>query len=435
MRSRTQIIYIWLLLVPFLALIEIGFGILELVANKGLYLGGSFINSGPSACFLACTVPLTIRMYRGKRNKIIRDIALLICVGDAILIPLSLSRTAIIALVVALAISFFPELKVYGSKKALRKRHVVMTIVITAVFATALVMLKPASAFGRFFIWKVTLSLFSQIPFDGVGWEFIESTYNNAQEAYFQAHPNSELEMSIAGSTNYLFNDFLSCAIAYGIYGVVISVAMFIAAVTLTMKHRQWEMLAGVCSFGVVMCGSYPLSCPQFIILGFMLWAGVFMLFSSKIISTVMILLSTGVFYILLQNIKDNNEYGRWLYSAIAWHEQGKYEDSNRILIEYLGPRVADVRILYLIGRNYQAMGQVDSAEYYYMRSILRVPSRHYPHYLLMNLYRETNRDSLALKEAAYLLEQPPKVQSQAIEDMKLEAASYIHYLDSYCDD
>ena len=80
-------------------------------------------------------------------------------------------------------------------------------------------------------------------------------------------------------------------------------------------------------------------------------------------------------------------------------------------------------------------MGQVDSAEYYYMRSILRVPSRHYPHYLLMNLYRETNRDSLALKEAAYLLEQPPKVQSQAIEDMKLEAASYIHYLDSYCDD
>ncbi|GFI05890.1 hypothetical protein IMSAGC006_00619 [Muribaculaceae bacterium] len=52
-----------------------------------------------------------------------------------------------------------------------------------------------------------------------------------------------------------------------------------------------------------------------------------------------------------------------------------------------------------------------------------------------MNLYRETNRDSLALKEAAYLLEQPPKVQSQAIEDMKLEAASYIHYLDSYCDD
>lgn len=61
--------------------------------------------------------------------------------------------------------------------------------------------------------------------------------------------------------------------------------------------------------------------------------------------------------------------------------------------------------------------------------------SRHYPHYLLMNLYRETNRDSLALKEAAYLLEQPPKVQSQAIEDMKLEAASYIHYLDSYCDD
>ena len=37
MRSRTQIIYIWLLLVPFLALIEIGFGILELVANKGLY--------------------------------------------------------------------------------------------------------------------------------------------------------------------------------------------------------------------------------------------------------------------------------------------------------------------------------------------------------------------------------------------------------------
>ena len=51
---------------------------------------------------------------------------------SAILIPLSLSRTAIIALVVALAISFFPELKVYGSKKALRKRHVVMTIVITA---------------------------------------------------------------------------------------------------------------------------------------------------------------------------------------------------------------------------------------------------------------------------------------------------------------
>lgn len=80
--------------------------------------------------------------------------------------------------------------------------------------------------------------------------------------------------------------------------------------------------------------------------------------------------------------------------------------------------------ILNIIGKNYQALGNADSAEYYFLKSTFRCPNRMYPHYLLMKLYSDSaSYDILKCRnEAIGLLNMDVKIESSATRDMKREA-------------
>ena len=80
--------------------------------------------------------------------------------------------------------------------------------------------------------------------------------------------------------------------------------------------------------------------------------------------------------------------------------------------------------ILNIIGKNYQALGMSDSAEYYLRKSVNRCPNRLYPHYLLMLLYRDSmsyERDKM-IREAKILITQKEKIASPAVEEMQQKA-------------
>ena len=110
-------------------------------------------------------------------------------------------------------------------------------------------------------------------------------------------------------------------------------------------------------------------------------------------------------------------EYGH------ALHKLHEPELSNRVLKEALKVS-GDPMILNVIGKNEQEMKHYESAEYWFMRAVHRLPGRIYPYYLLANLYADPSfyrRDKLE-RMVQTVLEKEPKIQSTAIKQMRRKA-------------
>lgn len=417
--------YTLLLAILIALLVEAGICIYDLILSGGINATGTFINSGPCACYIACSFPGILLLLQLTSNKLIKIASYAAAIFAVIFIPLTLSRTALIALFSTISIICLSNKQLPIAKK----RPLIFTIFILGVVILAGItfFFKSASAFGRLFIWKIACRTILRIPLHGVGWEFVGSTYNETQEEYIQDGHASIYEEYIADSISYIFNDFITCLIAYGLLGLVLTILLFGLLFYISVRSRQPYLFATVCSLLITMCGSYPMQCYQFII-----FTIIVILFACTYIEKTRNSITISIIYCTLlcthlTNIPDSNNYGYIFHKAIVLHNQGKYADSNEVLIDYLYPRVTDVRVLYLIGNNYKSIGEYSSAKYYYDKSSYRVPARHYPHYLLMKLYLEQGQIELAKKEAKILLEKKPKVLTKAIEEMRYEAASFIH--------
>jgi tetratricopeptide (TPR) repeat protein len=73
------------------------------------------------------------------------------------------------------------------------------------------------------------------------------------------------------------------------------------------------------------------------------------------------------------------------------------------------------------MGKNYQSLLQYELAEQSFKKASNLVPNRLYPHYLLAKLYHEIGLNEKAQVEANIVLTKKPKVDSQAIEEMREE--------------
>jgi tetratricopeptide (TPR) repeat protein len=77
------------------------------------------------------------------------------------------------------------------------------------------------------------------------------------------------------------------------------------------------------------------------------------------------------------------------------------------------------------MGNNYKEMGDYEKAEKMYISASQIVPNRHYPLYLLMNLYEESGQTKKAKAIADVLLKKPVKIPSTAIRKMQEEAKKF----------
>ena len=108
-------------------------------------------------------------------------------------------------------------------------------------------------------------------------------------------------------------------------------------------------------------------------------------------------------------------EYGR----SLSQSEQP--EKSNEVL-QQAAKISCDPMLYNIMGKNCQAMKEYDKAEEYLLKSTHIVPNRLYPFYLLMKLYIETGDEKKARETAGIVLTKEPKVQSQAVREMREEA-------------
>lgn len=352
---------------------------------------------------------------------------------------------------------------------------------LTATFAGAgAYLMKKESADGRVLMWKIATHAVSENP-SGVGWYQVAGAYGDAQERYFASGKGSANEAMVAGSPEYVFNEYLQVALAWGVPAMLLFIALIVAGIWLACRTRSGAPAGALVAFAVFAFASYPL---QFAIFRWSLAALLFAAFISALPagkkSMILIGLSAPAASVALfamqhadnEMKKASDEYNlnaKFLYSAgasrqyiekvkqltgsetltlddtnhtgellkkmpgfmfdygRALHLEHHYDESNYIL-EHAMKISSDPMILNLIAKNYMAKGDNAAAEKWLRRSINRLPSRMYPHYLLCRLYA-TDRghyEGRLRQEVEIIRSMPVKVKSPAVETMRKEVKNLL---------
>ena len=441
-------------------------------SNHSLYaLTGSFYNPGPYSGFLAMCFPVCLHEWLKRGKTVGGYIALGVLLLMLCVLPAGMSRSAWLAAGIASAYIGWMHYK----KKITAgiRKHKILTI--GAVIALFFVLggaylLKKDSADGRLLIWKVAVQAIGEKPLTGYGWDYMAGAYGEAQEKYFSKGEYTKQEEHVAGSPEYVFNEYLQAAMAWGVPVLCVILLLVITAMAGHQLSGNYGLFGSMLSLAVFSFSSYPFQFPLFVaalgllvLVGLMGWLHVFpvcALFPVVLCWAVSIYGGYAYFTHVQERETVNNQWQRVrmfyhsgayteavetykpFYEEMKWnarylfelghacHKAGKHEESNRYLKEALKVS-ADPMILNIIGKNCQAEKLYLEAEHYLLRSVSRLPGRIYPYYLLFKLYDEMPEGKYAegRKEwaARMVLEKEPKVESTAIREMREEVRKRIN--------
>lgn len=425
-------------------------------------LTGSFFNPGPYSGYLAMILPVCLYQWlvcgrRGGRVVAGGVMLLIFCV-----LPAGMSRSAWLAAGVSCLCVYAWHMDWTDKFRLLwqqQRQRVVMVVVggfcVLLLAGYLLFVLKPDSARGRLFMWKITCRAIAEKPLTGYGIHNFAAAYGNAQEIYFAAGDYEPWEERVAGSPEYAFNEYLQAAVELGIPLAVCLLVVVVLCLYRGVRKGRYGICGAILSLMIFSFSSYPLQLPVFIVtfggllvaclsgadrwqwLGLAVSVGIIGGFRLKndlqVEQACREWMNARVLYNAGAYQSAEKEYGR-LYPLLrdrasflfeyghGLHKQQQFSKSNRILKEAL-QRSCDPMILNVIGKNYQQMGDCLSAEDWFIRSTHRLPGRIYPYYLLAKLYAEPSfRQPDKFEKMKWMvLTKEPKVHSTAIRQMREE--------------
>ena len=430
-------------------------------------LTGSFFNPGPYAGYLAMVLPVCLHHYMQfgtwkwmsaslKLEKVTAGVVgvLILCV-----LPATMSRSAWVAAVIGCVwvIYMHRDRRKWNILwRRYKKRYISYGIGIFFVLivgGAGAFFLKPDSALGRLFLWKITCQAITKYPWGcDKGFAF---AYGEAQEAYFSQGDYAEWEERVAGSPEYAFNEYLELALTAGVMLGVMFFSTIGAGLWLGTKWGRYEICGALISLLVFSFSSYPMHFPVFMVTGICL---LFACGAGDVGGKFLICGTCALIWTVGLNGKWQREEDAcrdWVYARMLYHQgnytaaneayhklypqldergeflfeyghslykSGRYDLSNSFL-EQAALYSTDPMILNIIGKNYQEMQYYEKAETYYWASVHRLPGRIYPYYLLAKLYAEPgyrNREKFE-KMQRIVLTKEPKVYSIAIREMRSE--------------
>mgnify|MGYP002245839118 FL=1 len=425
-------------------------------------LTGSFFNPGPYSGYLAMILPVCLYQWlvcgrRGGRVVAGGVMLLIFCV-----LPAGMSRSAWLAAGVSCLCVYAWHMDWTDKFRLLwqqQRQRVVMVVVggfcVLLLAGYLLFVLKPDSARGRLFMWKITCRAIAEKPLTGYGIHNFAAAYGNAQETYFAAGDYEPWEERVAGSPEYAFNEYLQAAVELGIPLAVCLLVVVVLCLYRGVRKGRYGICGAILSLMIFSFSSYPLQLPVFIVtfggllvaclsgadrwqwLGLAVSVGIIGGFRLKndlqVEQACREWMNARVLYNAGAYQSAEKEYGRldpllrdrasFLFEyGHGLHKQQQFSKSNRILKEAL-QRSCDPMILNVIGKNYQQMGDCLSAEDWFIRSTHRLPGRIYPYYLLAKLYAEPGfrQPDKFEKMKRMVLTKEPKVHSTAIRQMREE--------------
>ena len=115
-------------------------------------------------------------------------------------------------------------------------------------------------------MWKVAAQTAIEVPMTGVGWANVAGTYGEAQEEYFASGNGTEQEIMVADAPEYVFNEYLQVAIAYGPAVAIMIVALIIGGFIIAIRNNNYGFSGCIAAMATVMFASYPLQSPLFVV-------------------------------------------------------------------------------------------------------------------------------------------------------------------------
>ena len=194
-------------------------------SGHSLYLlTGSFFNPGPYSGYLAMVLPVCLHEYLGNRQKIVRRAAGVVGAVLLCVLPAGMSRSAWIAAGVACLWVYACHAGWSGKWRRQWSEHrkrttawLVCGVCVLVLLGSGLFLLKPDSARGRFFMWRMACHAIAEQPWSGHGNGSFAAAYGDAQEAYFSAGDYEAWEERVAGSPEYAFNEYVQIAVEWGV--------------------------------------------------------------------------------------------------------------------------------------------------------------------------------------------------------------------------
>ena len=424
MLGVTRAIIVWGLIAA--GALEAVWGLLQVYgyepSNHSLYaLTGSFYNPGPYSGFLAMCLPLALHEWlEGKR--IWKHLALVAWVLMLVVLPSGMSRSAWLAALVAsgYVLGMHYRDRLYRFRKFFWIGGLLLILLGVGAYHW-----KKDSADGRLLMWKVAIQVVLEYPWQGVGWENVAGAYGDAQERYFASGVASEQEVHVAGAPEYVFNEYLQVAMAWGVPALCGILLLVGGCFCLGHRGRMFGVCGALLSLSVFSFSSYPFQFLEFIVAFGALLVACLMRLRNVYLQVAVLIIGIGVCLYLYDYREEHpmRKAHTMFNRAHSLHKAGEWEASTEILKETM--RISsDAMILNIIGKNCQALGEYKEAEEWFIRSTHRLPNRIYPYYLLAKLYAEHPkffpREKLEWA-VRMVLEKEAKVESIAIKQMREE--------------
>lgn len=328
-------------------------------------------------------------------------------------------------------------------------------------------LLKPESAKGRLFMWKIESLAILHGPTWGTGGGSALGVYGKEQARYFAETERSAADIAAAGCPDYVFNEYLKIGIEEGlpVMVLVIMATLFLLAVCYS---RNQPSAYGLICMSVFALASYPFSRPEFIVLAVVMLATVPFSTSCsvriKAMMGVAVLISGGLVVGKSGRILEHMSAERSYESIRTLAHCERYEDAVDNMEPLYSTLSKDYRFLYdygyslyktgeyakgieilsegsvlssdpmfhnIIGRCHEAMGEYNEAEEQYILAHNMVPCRLYPLMLLADMYNSIGADEMACRCYEKALSLPVNPKNRNMVNLHKEAERKYH--EYYC--
>ena len=430
---------------------------------------GTFSNPGPYGGYLMVSLmsllAITNKMTISNRRSLSLQIFTFLILITGLFI--SNSRAAILGMCVSLAFVCFQHINSLNIKTNYIKLKYIKAIILCCIPIVLFVLLqyKQGSVLSRILVWRVSIDMFLSNILFGIGSGNFAKTYMFFQESYFINNPESIFQL-YSNNHHHPLNEFIHLIVEQGIIGAsiiailihkctkkqsqnILSVSALIALITFGLFSNISEnyylliylpILVGLCSNNDS-CYHYKVKNENF-----------------AYAKTIIAIMSVGVLICGYWQMSQYNQYNRAITTYSLFNRQLKYEEFEDIFnipninfglrlakkikdhddavlaVKYLNnisEYIPNSEIILDTGILYQSIGELDKAEYCFLKSSFMVPARILPNYRLFQLYIEKCDTGKALQVAEKIIKQKVSITSSLTLQIKKEAKEYI---DCYSD-
>lgn len=454
-------------------------------SDYSFIIHGSFNNPDSFAGFMSLIIPFAIQYiwpnnYKLPHDNILQWISLVTFPLLVIMISVSMIRGAWFACSVSAILIFmsnsrvicFLKTKVRSMTSAIPLFIVILFIVyFTGTFVYSL---KPDSANGRLFIWKISFNVISDHLITGVGQGRFATEYAKYQANYFSSGTGTEYEKLIAGYIHNAHNEYIHILSETGMIGLCLYTLVLVLTIYhyRRMKDRDNRTIAAIssllsyCIFSVTSTPSKVLPLHVF----FFLILAIISSFPNTVrhiafdvrkhygYSIAIILMIVG-FSISTLSVVDYERFELWenarrasldydyeeaeiiykelmpwfkengrflfMYGAVLFVEQ-KYDESE-YLLKCAQNNSSDPQLLFMLGSIKERQKLYPEAEHYYRHASSFIPHLFYPRYRLVKVLTEKGEHKKALSLAREIIQQPVKIPSNTVEMIKNEMKEFVH--------